>query len=121
MHSAFSLFSRLFFHLRVRLLLLVILTCAPLIALTLHTSSEERRRQTADWEHQGRRLAQLAENEEAKLTSSTRQLLAAMAESGPIRSGQPKDCEVLLAQLFRADRRYANLGLLTTNGAIVAT
>jgi signal transduction histidine kinase len=121
MHSTFSLLSRLFFHLRVRLLLLVILTCAPLIVLTLHTSSEERRRQTANWERQGHRLAQLAENEEAKLTASTRQLLAAIAESGPVRSGDATNCAVLLAQLFRADRRYANLGLLTTNGAIVAT
>ena len=34
--------SRAFFGLRFRLLLLVLLTCAPLVALTLHTASQER-------------------------------------------------------------------------------
>ena len=41
--------SQAFFGLRFRLLLLVLLACAPLVALTLHTASRERRRAVAAW------------------------------------------------------------------------
>jgi signal transduction histidine kinase len=121
MHNLFSLLRRLFFHLRVRLLLLVILTCAPLVVLTLNTSWEERRRQTVNWERQGARLVQVAEIEEERLIANTRQLLSAIAESGPVRAGDAKSSANLLAQLFGSDRRYANLGVLKTNGEVLAT
>src|SRR5215813_206237 len=47
------------FGLRFRLLLLVVLVCAPLVLLTLHTASEERRRAIANWPQRAQRMAQL--------------------------------------------------------------
>ncbi len=44
----------MFFGLRFRLLLLVLLACAPLVGLTLHTASKERRREVAAWRRTGR-------------------------------------------------------------------
>ena len=44
-----KIISRLVSGLRLRLLLLVLLACAPLVGLTLHTASEERRRLVKEW------------------------------------------------------------------------
>ena len=40
---------QLYSDLRLRLLLLVLLACAPLVGLILHTASEEHRRQVKEW------------------------------------------------------------------------
>jgi hypothetical protein len=44
-----NLLTRIFLGLRFRLLLLVLLACAPLVALAWHSAWEDRRRQLADW------------------------------------------------------------------------
>src|SRR5436190_14325004 len=67
--------------LRFRLLLLVLLTCTPLVCLTLRTASEERRRQITNWSQRAQKMTQLAVREEEKLIGGTRQLLLAIAES----------------------------------------
>jgi len=50
--------SRVFFSLRLRLLLLVLLACAPLVGLTLHSASKERRRAVTAWRERARQLAE---------------------------------------------------------------
>jgi signal transduction histidine kinase len=107
--------------LRFRLLLLVLVTCAPLVALTLHTASQARRRQVADWQHQALRLLEVARLEEEQLVGSTRQLLLAMAESSSVRSMNRHGAKSLLDEVFTSCPRFANLGVLDTNGQIVAS
>lgn len=84
--------SRVFFGLRFRLLLLVLLACAPLVGLTVHTASQERRRDLAAWRERLVQLAQVARREEEDLIGHTRQLLLAVSESSGVRSGSPDAC-----------------------------
>jgi hypothetical protein len=81
------------FGLRFRLLLLVLLVCAPLIALTLRTASNERRRAVADWSKQAQTLSRLARQEEADLLGKTHRLLFAGSESSAARSGNREACK----------------------------
>src|SRR2546421_10947972 len=82
-----------------RLLMLVLLTCAPLVALTLNRAWEDRRRAVANWEQRSERMTQLAMREEEKLIGETRQLLLAMAESYPVRSVNRRGCKKLADEL----------------------
>jgi len=51
---------QILFGLRFRLLLLVLVACAPLAALTLHRAWEERERQVANWQRRAQQFAELA-------------------------------------------------------------
>ena len=51
-----KMISRLVSGLRLRLLLLVLLACAPLVGLTLHTASEERRRLVKEWNQRSQEM-----------------------------------------------------------------
>ena len=113
--------SRAFFGLRFRLLLLVLLTCAPLVALTLHTASQERRRAVAAWRERAEKMTQLAQREETDLIGQTRQLLLAVSESSAMRSGNREVCQQSLEHVFASYPSYANLGLADTNGDLVAS
>jgi signal transduction histidine kinase len=112
---------RVFSGLRFRLLVLVILACAPLAALILHTAWDDRRRQERNWEQRAARLTELASREESELLGGTRQLLLALAESGPVRSANRRACKRLMDDLLASYPRYLNLGLINTNGELVAS
>ena len=91
-----TIISRLVSGLRLRLLLLVLLACAPLVGLTLHTASEERRRLVKEWNQRSQEMMELATREEGRVIGQTRQLLLVLAESSPVRSGNRRDCRKLL-------------------------
>jgi signal transduction histidine kinase len=110
-----------FSGLRFRLLLLVLLACAPLMALVLHTSWEDRRRSEAGWRQQSQDLQQVARRDEEDLIGGTHQLLLAVSESAYVRSFNPRRCEKGLDDLFASYPRFANLGVLTTNGEVLAS
>lgn len=107
--------------LRWRLLLLVLLACAPLVGLTLHTASEDRRRLVKDWNQRSQKMMDLATREEGQVIGQTRQLLFALSESALVRSGSRRGCEKLLDELFGSYPRYANLGVVKTNGMVLAS
>src|ERR1035441_9164780 len=109
------------FGLRFRLLLLVLLVCAPLIALTLHTASNERRRAVADWCERAQRLTRRARQEEAYLLGKTRQLLLAASESSAVRSGDHEACRKWLEEELTAYPSYADLAVTDTNGEVLAS
>jgi signal transduction histidine kinase len=115
------LWGRVSSGLRFRLLLLVVLTCAPLAGLTLHTAWEDRRRAVTEWAQRSQNLMQLASREEDELIGGTRQLLLAIAESASARSGSRRGCKELLGEVLRSYPRYANFGVLQTNGAVLAS
>ena len=113
--------SHILSGLRFRLLVLVLLTCAPLVALTLHTADEERRREVNNWQQRAEKVQQLAQREEEELLGGTRQLLLALAESSAVRNANRGSCKRLLDDLFASYPRYANLGVLKTNGEVIAS
>ena len=116
-----KIISRLVSGLRLRLLLLVLLACAPLVGLTLYTASEERQRLVKEWNQRSQEMMELATREEARVIGQTHQLLLALAESAPVRSGNRRDCRKLLEQLLGSYPRYANLGVIRTNGIVLAS
>src|SRR6478752_5659023 len=116
-----KLMKQLFSGLRLRLLLLVLLACAPLMALMLYSAWEDRRRQEADWKQLSQELISLARREEEKVVGQTRQLLFAMAESSQVRSGNKRDCKKMLDGIFTTYPRYANLGVIRTNATILVS
>lgn len=120
MQSVSSLMGSFFSHLRVRLVMLVVLVCAPLVVLTLLTAYQDRHRQLAGWQQRAHRMTQLAAREEEKMVGSTRQLLVALAESSPVRSLNARTTKSLLDNLFNSYPRYANLGVLKTNGEVLS-
>jgi signal transduction histidine kinase len=113
--------AQVFSGLRFRLMLLVLLACGPLVALTLHTAWEDRRRAVADWRRQAQDLQQIARQDEEDLVGGTHQLLLAVSESSYVRSFSPRRCKKGLDELFGSYPRFANLGVLASNGEVVAS
>ena len=113
--------SRLVSGLRWRLLVLVLLACAPLVGLMLHTASEDRRRVVKNWKQRSQDMMHLATREEEQVIHQARQLLFALGESSQVRSGKRRDCKKLLDELFGSYPRYANLGVVSTNGNVLAS
>lgn len=113
--------SQIMSGLRFRLLLLVVVVCTPLVVVTLETAWQSRRRQVTNWRQRSQRILELADREEGKLLGETRQLLLAVAESSPVRSGNLRSCDKYLGELFASYPRYANFGVLDTNGEVLAS
>ncbi len=107
--------------LRLRLLLLVLLACAPLVGLIIHTASEDRRRERNIWEQRAQRITQVATREEERLIGQTRQLLLAVSESSAVRAGNWRTSQRLLSELFSSYPGYANFGVIQTNGEVIAS
>lgn len=110
----------MFSGLRFRLLLLVLMTCAPLVALTLHTSWEDRRRQVLNWQQRAARVAQLATQEESEFIVDTRQHLLGISELQAFRNFRRPNAENYLNQYLRTYPKYSNFGLIRTNGDLLA-
>ena len=113
--------SRLGSGLRWRLLLLLLLASAPLVGLTLHRASAERRRLVKEWNQRSQEMMALATREEGQVIGQTRQRLLTLAESSPVRSGHREGCKKLLEELFGSDPRYANSGVLRADGVVLAS
>src|SRR5438132_13489021 len=107
--------------LRFRLLVMVVVACAPLMVLTLHTAWDDRRKAKEAWRQQSEKVLELAQREEEKLIGETRQLLLAMADTAPVRNANRRGSKELVEKLFDSYRRYANLGVTGTNGEILAS
>jgi signal transduction histidine kinase len=107
--------------LRLRLLMVVMIACVPLIALVLHNGREARRRQISSWRQRSQRIEQIAGHEEEELIGSTRQLLFAVAESSAVRNNNRRGCKQLLQDLLASYPRYANLGVLKSDGELLAS
>ena len=113
--------SQLFSGLRFRLVLLVVLASLPPVVLTLHIARQDRQRQTAALRQRSQDMVKLAARKEDEMIAGTRQLLRAVAESSQVRSAQWGNCTKLLRTLFADYPRYANLGVIKTNGDVAAS
>ena len=107
--------------LRFRLLALVVVACIPLVALTLHTASAARRRERAAWNQRLHRIQELANAQEARVLDQTRQVLLALSEAAPVRSRNESGCHRILNEVFANHGGYVNIGVLGTNGEVLAS
>jgi signal transduction histidine kinase len=121
MKSLIAWTGRMFSGLRFRLLLLVILACAPLVVLILHTAGQDRRRAVTTFGRQADKVAQISAAEERESRAATRQFLLATSESAAIQSRQPLRCAEYVKTIIRDYGRYSDLGVLTTNGEVLAS
>ena len=110
--------SRLWFSLRLRLLLLVLLACSPLVGLTLHTASRERRQAVSAWRERSQQFAHLVRRQEADVVAKARQLLLALSESAGVQSGKPHACQRALDETLASYPGYANLWVVDTNAEV---
>jgi PAS domain S-box-containing protein len=113
--------SQLFSGLRFRLVLLVVLASLPPVVLTLHIARQDRQRQTAALRQRSQDIVKLAARKEDEMIAGTRQLLRAVAESAQVQSAQWGKCTNLLHTLFKDYPRYANLGVIKTDGEVPAS
>jgi len=113
--------SQLFSGLRFRLVLLVALASLPPVVLTLHIARQDRQRQTAALRQRSQDMVKLAARKEDEMIAGARQLLRAVAESSQVQSARWANCTKLLRTLFADYPRYANLGVIKTNGNVAAS
>jgi PAS domain S-box-containing protein len=113
--------NQLFSGLRFRLLLLVLVASVPAVVLTVHIARQERQRQTVVLRQRSHEMVQLASRKEDEMVAGTRQLLHTVAESSQVQSGRATNCTKLLTALFADYPRYANLGVIKTNGEVFAS
>jgi signal transduction histidine kinase len=110
-----------FSGLRFRLLLLVMVACAPLVALTLHTAWEDRRRAIVNWRQRAQRMAQLAGQQQDKMVDYTRGLLLHISDSKPVKAGDRAQCMEILPNFTDRPVKYDNLAIVNTNGEVLAS
>src|SRR5437660_8185689 len=121
MRRILGVLGHILFGLRFRLLLLVLAACAPLIVLTLRNASDDRRRQVANWRQRTQRMTHTAVLEEENIIGDTKQFLLALSESWEVRGGNARACKRLMDKESATYPRYANLGVIKTNGEILAS
>ena len=112
---------QLFSGLRFRLVVLVLLAALPPVVLTLHMARQDRQRQTEALRQRSQDIVKLAARKEDEMIAGTRQLLRTVAESSQVRSAQWANCTKMLRTLFADYPRYANLGVIKTNGDVSAS
>ena len=112
---------QLFSGLRFRLVLLVVLASLPPVALTLHIAHQDRQRQTTALRQRSKDMVKLAARKEDEMIAGTRQLLRAIAESSQVQSARWANCTKSFRTLFADYPRYANLGVIKTNGDVAAS
>jgi signal transduction histidine kinase len=121
MRKLFALTGQVFSGLRFRLLLMVVLACAPLVILIVHASGADRRRATDGWRARSQRVLKGTLHQQEETIDKVEQLLLALSEASDIRALEPAGCKKCLEKTYAAYRRYANLGVVLTNGEILAS
>lgn len=108
----------MFFSLRSRLILLVILAVIPALALIFYTAAEQRRQATTQAESDVIRLARLAAADQERLINDTRQLLLTLSHLTEIRNQDTIACTRFLGDLLYELPRYSNLGVASKDGRV---
>jgi PAS domain S-box-containing protein len=109
----------LFYSLRFRLSLLVLLAMLPLLGLTLYLSVQGLDQARRNAENDMLRLADLAAEGQATFLESTRQLLFVLSLSPEIQ--QPQACQAYLAAILSKSTGFANLGVVSPDGSYLCS
>jgi PAS domain S-box-containing protein len=106
---------------RVRLLFLILLALAPVLALRLYSAFDDRRVAARDAKDDAYQLAQLVGRDQERLFEQSRELLftfAQLAALAPERPVEPVSCHRALVQIERRLPNYLDLGIVGRNGKI---
>ncbi|HBY94179.1 MAG TPA: hypothetical protein DEP84_09490 [Chloroflexi bacterium] len=110
-----------FASLRIRVLLLVLLTATPAFSLLFYRANAERQREIAEAQDDALRLARVISSQEQDLIDGTRQLLITLSRLSEVRGGRSNECQALLADVLAHHRRYLNFGVASSSGDVVCS
>jgi signal transduction histidine kinase/ActR/RegA family two-component response regulator/HAMP domain-containing protein len=99
---------------------LILLPIIPALALAIYSSFEQRRDGIRNAEEKGILVARLAAAEQERLTLTTREILAPLAESALLRSTPARIWNSHFKNLLLLQPAYQNFGLVDTNGILMA-
>lgn len=106
---------------RARLLTLVLLAVIPIIGLTVYTAWEYRRVETAQTQETSLRLTRSAAADVERTVEGVRQVLVALAQIPAVRSRDPAECHIRLAEVLRGNPHYTNFGVADRTGKVVCS
>src|SRR5262250_1413060 len=107
-----------FRSLRHSLLLLVLLTALPALALILSTAWEQRRQAIMGASDDALRLARLAAGDHARLVEGARSLLIGLAQLSDVQMHNAKACTALFAKVQQQFPLYTNIGAIRPDGEV---
>lgn len=110
-----------FGSLRLRLVILVLMTVLPAFGLIVYTALEQRRLAVQAIREEALRLAQIASAEQERSVEGTRQLLMTLAQLPAVREGQAAACTALLTDVLARQSRYLNLGVIKPDGDVACS
>lgn len=113
--------SSFFSSLRVRLLLLVLLSALPALGLTLYSGIEQRRLAANAAQQDTLRTARLAANSQQALIEGAHQLLISLSQVPQVQSGEGNACQSFLSGLIKQYPNYAVFSVAQTDGSIFCT
>jgi diguanylate cyclase (GGDEF)-like protein/PAS domain S-box-containing protein len=106
--------------LRIRLMLLVLLSMAPVAVLTIHSDWQERQEAMHAAEDNLQRLTNLAAVNESRQIEGARQLLTVLAAMPHVQMGGEPCRDFLQSLLYKTDG-YLNFGLVKADGDIICS
>lgn len=106
------------FRTRRFLLIPVVITMIPVIALILYNVDQERYIRMSAIRDDAQRIVQLAAVRHNRLVDSTRQLLTLLSEVPAVRNSEPSSCRRILKRLLDRYGYYTNLGVIRPDGIV---
>ena len=111
----------IFFSLRARILLLVLLAVIPALVLILYTTAEQRQAAIANAREDARWLARQVAGDQERLITETRQLLLTLAHLSEVQEENSAVCNSLFSKLLKQYPQYANLGVVSPDGELICS
>src|ERR1043166_3441151 len=108
-------------RLRTRLLLLVLLALLPVLGLVVYTAAQQRSAAIAEARASALRLVRMAAGGQKQHIEAARQLLSTLAQLSEIRQTNIAACDKLFASLLNVHRVYANIGMISPDGYLIAS
>lgn len=107
--------------LRTRLMLLVLITMLPALAVIMDMAVDHHRHVKADIEQSALKFARFAVDLHAARVAETEQLLNLMADLPQVRSLHTPDCDALLQNLLFGNLHYVNFGVIRPDGMVACS
>src|SRR5574340_1065301 len=113
--------SRLFFSIRFRLVVLVLLAVVPARGLTFYTGLEQRRIASREAKEEALRLARVVSGNQSQLVQGARHFLYTLAQLPQVQRREPRSCAILFATLIKQYPWFLNIGAVTPDGNLFAS
>jgi HD-GYP domain-containing protein (c-di-GMP phosphodiesterase class II)/HAMP domain-containing protein len=113
-HSPFN-------SLRVRLLMMVLVSIIPALFLTLYDGITQHQVATDMARDKTLRWARLAQANQHQIISAAQELLLSIEPVPAIRANGPIDCSALLSEILKSYPFYSNLGIMQADGKIICS